>query len=513
MSGVDYDYDLFVIGGGSGGLAAVKEARKFGKSVAVADYIVPTPIGTTWGIGGTCVNVGCIPKKLMHTAGILGDAVEDAEHFGWSKMSPTHSWTTLRKNVQHHISGLNDGYIADLKKKKIDYYNALATFTNADNAHEITLSKPGQDTITKTAERIIIACGGRPNYPDCKGAKECCITSDDIFSLQKDPGEKVLVIGASYVALECAGFLSAIGHDVTVMVRSILLRGFDQEMAGKIQNYMKVHKTKFLMKKVPVTFEKVKEDVKEEKGSTTKDMIKVTWKDTKPKEGYETKGFDSGCFDTVLVAIGRTPCTEGMGLDKIGVATNKKGKIPVINEQTCVPHIYAIGDVATMESGSLELTPVAIQAGKYLARRLYGGSTKQMDYDLVATTIFTPLEYGCIGLTEDDAKWKYGEDNIEVYHQTFQPLEMSLPERMNTTNDHGFCKLILDLTDNGRIIGFHYAGPNAGEVTQGFGLAMKCGATKADIDDCVGIHPTCAENMTTLAVTKSSGVSAVKEDC
>lgn len=509
LIGGHYDYDLFVIGGGSGGLACAKEAAKYGKSVGIADFVTPSKTypGTTWGLGGTCVNVGCIPKKLMHQAGQLGEGMDDAPHFGWNVTKGNHSWKDLVDGVQKHVKSLNAGYEKDLPDKKIDYFNLFAKFKNKANKHEIFMTDFDGKEVTKTARRIVIAVGGRPRIPDLPGAKECCITSDDIFSLKENPGKKVCVIGASYVALECAGFLTALGHEVTVMVRSILLRGFDQEIAEKIGQYMKKQGTQFLRGKVPTKFEK---------GDRKEGKFAVFYKDSVSSGDALDNKEELDYFDTVLVAIGRNPCTRGLGLCCAGVMRNVKEKIPVFQEQTNVPHIYAIGDAASMAGtgGALELTPVAIQAGKYLARRLFNGSSKQMNYDLVATTIFTPLEYGCIGMTEEEARSKLGDDNVEVYHQIFQPLEMTLPERMNKIEeDHCFTKLVLDLTDGGRVIGFHYLGPNAGEVTQGFALSMKLGAKKSDFDDTVGIHPTCAEKLTTLTISKGSGLDAAEEDC
>jgi len=512
----DYEYDLFVIGGGSGGLACAKEAAKYGKRVAVADFVTPSQTypKSTWGLGGTCVNVGCIPKKLMHQAGLLGEGMEDARHYGWNVQKDGHNWKNLVNGVQKHIKSLNKGYTDDLPEKKISYFNLFVKFKNKDDNHELFLTDFNGKDLSKRARRIVIAVGGRPKIPNIPGAKECCITSDDIFSLKENPGKKVLVIGASYVALECAGFLTSLGHEVTVMVRSILLRGFDQEIAEKIALYMKKQGTKFLRGKVPT---------KMEKGETKEGGIDVYYTNSANSQDADSMGtiqgeskIKSDHFDTVLCAIGRTPCTKKLGLCCAGVMRNIKQKIPVYEEQTNVPHIYAIGDVADVHGagGALELTPVAIQAGKLLARRLFNRSATQMDYNLVPTTIFTPLEYGCIGLTEDEARKKLGDDNVEVYHQIFQPLEMKLPERMNSLKeDHCFCKLVLDLKNNARVIGFHYLGPNAGEVTQGFAIAMKLGATKYDFDNCVGIHPTNAENLTTLDISKGSGLSAEKEDC
>lgn len=215
---------MFVIGGGSGGISAAKNAATLGAKVAVADYVVPTPTGTKWGLGGTCVNVGCIPKKMMHYAALLSEARQDQKLQGWNPdMEATFDWATLVNNITMHIKGLNFGFRADLMKVGAKYYNSYAKFLDQ---HTIELDN-GKGKIEKvTAAKIIIATGGRPSYPGIPGDKEFGITSDDIFQLQKPPG-KTLVVGASYVALECAGFLAAYGFDTTVMVRSIFLRGFD----------------------------------------------------------------------------------------------------------------------------------------------------------------------------------------------------------------------------------------------------------------------------------------------
>merc|ERR1719240_988313 len=225
---------------------------------------------------------------------------------------------------------------------------------------------------------------------------------------------------------------------------------------------------------------------------------------------------ESGEYDTVLVATGRDVCTGSMGLDTTGVATNpKNGKIPTVAEQTNVEHIYAIGDVIDGDaleppSQLTELTPVAIQAGKLLANRLYGGSMEQMDYQGVPTTVYTPLEYGCVGLTEEEAEAAHGKENLEVYHTYFTPLEWTMPHR---PENQCYAKLICDKNAGEKVVGLHIAGPSAGEMTQGFAVALKCGATKAHFDNTVGIHPTNAEQFTTMHVTKASGESAEQSGC
>jgi len=485
-----YDYDMVVIGGGSGGLAASKEAAKFGAKVAVLDFVKPTPKGAQWGLGGTCVNVGCIPKKLMHQAAVLHHSIEDSKAFGWQTPDAiSHNWATLVENVASHIGGLNWGYRVALRDKKVEYVNAYAKFTDAHTVH--TVDKRGKER-TITADKFLVATGGRPRYPDIPGAKEHCITSDDLFSLQHAPG-KTLLVGASYIALECAGFLATLGYDVTVMVRSIFLRGFDQQMADKVAKYMGEHGVKFIHGAVPSSVEKV---VEGEPGT-----LKVT---AKTNEGEVI----TDEYNTVILAIGRDPCTSDLGLENTGITLAKSGKIVVDDhEKSSVDNIYAIGDV--IERG-LELTPVAIQAGKLLARRLYAASNKLMDYTNVCTTVFTPLEYGCCGLSEEDAIAKYGEADIEVYHTNFWPLEFTVAHRPE--NDC-YAKLVCLKSESDKVVGLHVLSPNAGEITQGFGMALQMGATKEHFDNLVGIHPTCAETFTTLNVTKKSGEDPSASGC
>ncbi|MGH0165554.1 UNVERIFIED_CONTAM: hypothetical protein FKN15_011170 [Acipenser sinensis] len=472
-----YEYDLIVIGGGSGGLACSKEAATLGKKVLVLDYVVPTPKGTTWGLGGTCVNVGCIPKKLMHQAALLGTALKDSRNFGWEyEEKVTHNWQTMIESISNYIGSLNWGYRVELRDKNVTYMNSYAEFVEP---HKIkATNKRGKETF-HTAATFVLATGERPRYLGIPGDKEYCITSDDLFSLPYCPG-KTLVIGASYVALECAGFLAGIGLDVTVMVRSILLRGFDQEMAERAGTYMKDHGVKFIRPFVPTKIEQLEEG--------TPGKLKVIAKSTESGEMIEGEyNTVSICFLLLCFRPTRHGSGKASGLKYI-ISVEQNGKVPVNDEeQTNVPYIYAIGDIL---EGKWELTPVAIQAGKLLARRLFDGSSLKCDYVNVPTTVFTPLEYGCCGLSEEKAIELYGEENIEVYHSLFWPLECTVPSR---DNNKCYSKIVCNKLDNERVVGFHYLGPNAGEVTQGFGVAIKCGLTKELLDNTTGIHPTCAE--------------------
>lgn len=497
-----YDYDLVVIGGGSGGLAASKEAAKYGAKVAVLDFVKPSPAGSSWGLGGTCVNVGCIPKKLMHNAALVGQVIkEDADSFGFQAPSqqangeangnlrgtaaaegaPAHDWPKMRQNVQNYIRGLNFNYRVNLRENSVTYLNKLGKFVDA---HTLELTDKKGEKSTVTASRFIVATGGRPTPLDCEGSS-LAISSDDVFSLEQSPG-KTLCVGASYIALECAGFLAGLGLDTTVAVRSILLRGFDREIAEKIGKHMEDHGVKFKNGVVPSKLEK-----------TPEGKIKVTFSD-----GAED------IYDTVLGAIGRSADTTKLGVDSIGLETNSRnGKIPTKFEQTSVPNVYAIGDV--ME-GCPELTPVAIQAGRQLARRLFNNEKEAMDYRNVCTTVFTPLEYGTVGFSEDAAKEEFGCDELEVYHSNFVPLEWSLSEHRKS--HPAFAKIIVNKHTD-KVVGIHFLGPHAGEVTQGFGAAIKKGLTYKELLNTVGIHPTSAEVLTDLTISKSSGKSADAKGC
>ncbi|NXT66972.1 TRXR1 reductase, partial [Chaetops frenatus] len=349
-----------------------QEAAKYEKKVMVLDFVTPTPQGCSWGLERTCVNVGCIPKTLMHQAALLGQALQDSCNFGWhfamekeKKMNlpllfltDKHNWMTMTESVQNYIDSLNWGYRVALRDMKVMYENAYAELVGP---HTIkATNKKGIEKLYM-AERFIIATGERPCYLGISGDKEYCISSDDLFSLPYCP-RKSLVIGASYAALECAGFLAGLGLDVTVMVKSILLRGFDQDMANRIGEYMKEHGVNFIREFVPIKVEQVEEG--------TPGIFKVTAKSMMGDQIIE------GEYNTVspVYMHEEYPCTRKIGLDKIGVNINEKmGKIPVNDEeQTNVPYIYAIGDIL---QDKLELTPVAIQAGRLLVWRLYAGAT------------------------------------------------------------------------------------------------------------------------------------------
>lgn len=426
-------------------------------------------------------------QKLFHTAALHGEAIDDATHYGWETgAAKKHDWSKLVEAVQDHIGSLNWGYRVQLQEKKVTYLNAFAKLLDA---HTVETTDKKKQVKKITAEHILIATGGRPKYPNIEGI-EHVLTSDDIFQRFEAPG-KVVVVGASYVALECAGFLAGLGYDTTVMVRSILLRGFDQECSELIGKYMREHGTKFIRPAEPTKI------VKLDSGK-----LQVHW------SGEAGSGVEE--CDTILYAVGRDPETKRIGLENVpGVKLASNGKIVTDNhDRTTVDNIFAIGDVANTGAG--ELTPVAIKAGRLLARRLYGGSKMHMDYHNIPTTIFTPLEYGCVGYSEDDAIAKFGKDNLEVYHSFFMPLEYTVAHR---PENECFSKIITLKTENERVIGMHFLGPHAGEVIQGFSTGLRLGMTKEQLDMTTGIHPTVAEELIEMKITKASGESPLKSGC
>lgn len=481
------------------GIASALQATKYGARVGLCDFVIPTPSGTSWGLGGTCVNVGCIPKKLMHQAALLGQSLEDAPCFGWKLEDAegtgySHDWTKMVNKIHSHIQSLNWGYRVSLQSAGVEYYNALAEFVDE---HTVKLSKNGEELEKITAMYFLIATGGRPRYLDgIPGGNpgEYCITSDDIFTLPHNPG-KVVIVGASYIALETAGFLSGMGLDVTVIVRSQLLRGFDQLMAEKVGDALTAQGVHLLRDCVPFKVETVS------KGSPGMLMVHV--------ENLKTGEIMEEPCNTVILAVGRNPNVASLNLEAVDVLTDSSsGKILANDkDETSISNIFAIGDVC---QGRPELTPMAIQSGVLLARRLFGKSMVLTEYDKVPTTVFTPLEYACVGLSEEKALETYGEDNVEVYHVTSRPLEFTLPQR---DKNSCYAKLICVKNEQERICGYHYLGPNAGEIMQGFAVAIKLGAKKEDLDNTVGIHPTCAEQFTTMTVTKSSGENWIKTSC
>uniref|UniRef100_H9H754 thioredoxin-disulfide reductase (NADPH) n=1 Tax=Monodelphis domestica TaxID=13616 RepID=H9H754_MONDO len=448
--------------------------------------------GTSWGLGGTCVNVGCIPKKLMHYAALLGGALGDARHYGWDVAPPEqHNWTYMAEGIQNHIKSLNWGHRVQLQDRKIRYLNAQGSFLDEHVVRSVT--KAGKE-IDIMAEHIMVARGARPALqPSPRASDHEGRLEPRVPWLKRCLFLSRLVVGASYVALECAGFLTGFGLDTTVMMRSIPLRGFDQQMAHLVTDYMESHGTKFLKKCIVKKLEKLKDN-----------QIQVTW------ENRELDKEEMGTFDTVLWAIGRVPETSNLNLEKVGVELHPTTQKIVVDakEMTSVPHIYAIGDIS--QEGEERPTTAAIGS----ARRAPPSLPPAVSWTLiplqVPTTVFTPLEYACVGLSEEEAEQRHGLDHIEVYHAYYKPLEFTVTER---DASQCYIKMVCLREKDQRILGLHFVGPNAGEVIQGFALGIRCGATYSDLMKTVGIHPTCAEEVTKLKITKRSGLSAVITGC
>ena len=485
------DYDLIVIGGGSGGLVAAKEAAKIGAKVCLFDYVEPSPKGTTWGLGGTCVNVGCIPKKLMHNAGNIGETLlNDLSCNGWNINNKVkHDWESLVDNVNSHIGSLNWNYRMSLKTNQVTYINAFASFKDSSTVKY--LDPNSNHTKYLTAKHYIIAIGGRPRYPDIPGIN-LAITSDDIFKLPSSPG-KTLVVGASYVALECGGFLGSLGYKTKIMIRSIPLRGFDQDMAEKVVSYMEnTDICEFIRDSVPNSLEK-----------TEGGMIKVIYQHHEQLITEE--------FDTVLFAIGRQINSKNLELENLKTNPSNGKLIVTENFKTNIPNIYVIGDAV---QDSLELTPIAIKQGKDLAKLLFEPSDidnqhNQLINNYVPSAVFTPLEYGFVGLSKLDADNKYGSDDYETFHSYFTPLEWRVTEREHNSC---YCKiLVLKQTD--MVIGLHILAPNAGEIVSGFSVALNMGLTRKTLQESVAIHPTISEELFKLDISVSSGLSPTDSGC
>lgn len=471
----EYDYDLFVIGGGSGGISAAKKASKLGAKVAIADFVNPTPQGIKWGLGGTCVNVGCIPKKLMHFTSLLGESKQDQVSSGWEiDVDAKHNWSKMLAMINTHIKRLNWGYKKQMLELGIKYFNCFATFKDA---HTISLvNRKGKETIVR-ADKIVISVGGKPIYLNIPNIKEIAITSDDIFWRKRAPG-KTLIIGGGYIAMECAGFLSGIGNEVEILIRSVVLKKFDRDMISRITQDMKNKGIKFTVG----TLESIEE---KENVITTVQKVKLN-SDIVTGNAIENTEIEedlvTNTYETVILAIGRSPLTLNIGLKELGVNFSPNGKIPVNEDfQTNIPNLFAIGDI---RSGSPELTPVAIKEGIILSNNLYNKENfkmRKINYNAVATTIYSPLEYSKVGLNEQEAIQKYGEENIEIYHSSFKPLEWNFCQ--SRENNLCYCKIIVTRGNEEIILGIHYAGPNAGEVMQGYSLALLKKTTFEDFKD------------------------------
>ncbi|MBT5861619.1 MAG: glutathione-disulfide reductase [Gammaproteobacteria bacterium] len=443
-------YDLLVVGGGSGGLAHAQRAAEYGVNVAVVEH---------GPLGGTCVNVGCVPKKVMWYAAHYAQELKYAADYGYDVSVKGHDWAALKSRRDAYIARLNNIYETNLDKRDVTYIAGDAKFIDANT---ITVGNKRYQ-----AERVVIATGGQPIVPSIPGA-ELGITSDGFFALEQQP-RRVLIAGSGYVAVELAGVLNGLGSETKVIVRKDgVLRGFDKMLSSELIDTMRKSGIEIKTGVVPASVR------------STDNGLVLTAED----------GREFGPVDTLLWAVGRSPNTATLDLDKAGVDMDARGFVPTDEMQsTNVEHIYALGDV----TGRAALTPVAIAAGRRLADRLYGGMVgRHLDYSLIPTVIFSHPTIGTVGMTEDEARVQYGDD-IKVYTTGFTPMFYALGE----DRQRSAMKLITAGEDE-RVIGVHIFGDGADEMLQGFAVAMRMGATKKDLDDTVAIHPTNAEEIVTM---------------
>ena len=443
-----FDFDVFVIGAGSGGVRAARMAAGEGAKVAIADDRA---------LGGTCVNVGCVPKKLYTYASHFSHDFENAKGFGWNIGSATFHWPTLVANKKTEITRLNSIYANLLNNSGAQIIRGYASLKDRN-----TVTVDGTDY---TAERIVIATGGAPNIPDVDYAN-LLISSDEIFDLTEFP-KRLLVVGAGYIALEFACIFQGLGSQVQVSYRGdLIMRSFDDDVRRFVDQEMR-------KQGIEMNYQSQVSNVTRQANQS----LLVTFADGSSKE-----------VDQVLMAIGRNPRLAGIGLETLDIETTRKGTIAVNDKfQTNIDNIYALGDV----TGGIELTPVAIAEAMVLVNHWYGDGAKRMDYDLIPTAVFTQPNVGSIGLTEHQALEKCGE--VTIYRSDFKPMKHTL----SGSDERSFMKLIVDNSTD-QVIGLHIVGEGAGEMLQGFAVAMKAGATKADFDATIGIHPTSAEELVTM---------------
>ncbi len=446
------DFDFVVIGGGSGGIAAARRAAAYGARTALIE---------AGRIGGTCVNVGCVPKKVMWNTSRIAELLHDAQAYGFSLKRDGFDWQTIKTARDAYVTRLNDIYDRGLKESEVTRLTGHGRFTAADSV--------AVDGRTLRAEHILIATGGRPVLPDVTGA-ELGITSDGFFELAAQP-RKVAVVGAGYIATELAGVLNALGSEVDVILRKeLLLRTFDATLRETVMEEMEAAGINIMTRISGLELERDADG-----------RIRMSHRDGETLSHY----------DCVLWAIGRRPNSDALDLEQAGVATDAEGYIPTDEFQnTNVPGVYAVGDV----TGRTPLTPVAIAAGRRLADRVFGGQAEAcLDYENIPSVVFSHPPLGTVGMTEDAARERYGEHDVKVYQSRFTNMYYAVLERRSPT----VVKLVT-VGDAERIVGCHIVGDFADEIIQGFAVAVKMGARKADFDNTVAIHPTAAEELVTL---------------
>jgi glutathione reductase (NADPH) len=450
-----YDYDLFVIGGGSGGVRASRLAAQTGARVAIAEE---------YGFGGTCVIRGCIPKKLFVYASHYTEDFEDATGFGWTVPTPHFDWNLLVANKNKEIARLEGLYRTNVIAAGVEIIMDRAVF---EDVHTLRLLKEDR---TVTAKHVLIATGGRPSR-DTGGAPgaEHCITSNEAFYLEKFP-KRIVIAGGGYIAVEFAHIFHGLGAEVTLLYRGPkVLRGFDEDMRDTLTASMNARGIRVIVDRLLKRIDK-----------RAGEIFAFTNKD----EMLET--------DDVMLAIGREPNTSGMGLEKIGIKLGKRGRVEVDKySRTNIEHIFAIGDV----TDRMALTPVAIHEAMSFVKTVFEGVPTPVDHSFVPTAVFSQPEIGTVGLTEHAALAR--GHAIDVYKSSFRPLKNTLSGR----DERALFKLIVDSKDN-RVLGCHIFGPEAAEVIQVVAVAMKMGATKANFDATIALHPSAAEELVTMR-TKS----------
>lgn len=446
-------YDYIAIGGGSGGIASINRAAMYGKKCAIIEANH---------LGGTCVNLGCVPKKVMWYGAQVAEAMHKyAPDYGFDVDVKGFNFKKLVETRQKYIGNIHRSYDNNLAKNNVEVIQGYAKFVDAK-----TVEVNGEHI---TADHILIATGGRPVFPDIKGA-EYGIDSDGFFALEELP-ERVAIVGAGYIAVEIAGVLRSLGSEVDLYVRQHSpLRSFDHSIVNVLLEEMSNEGIELH------THSTLKEVIKNEDGSLTINL----------EDGR------SNTVDCLIWAIGRRPNTDNINLEVTGVETNSIGKIKVDKYQnTNVEGIYSVGDII---ENSIDLTPVAIAAGRRLSERLFNNKPNEhLDYDLVPTVIFTHPPIGTIGMSEMQAIEQYGQDAIKCYNSTFTPMYSAVTQHRQKCTMKLVC-----LGEEEKVIGLHGIGFGVDEMIQGFAVAIKMGATKADFDNTVAIHPTGAEEFVTM---------------
>lgn len=457
-----FDFDLFVIGGGSGGVRAARMAAQRGARVALAEA------SGTDGLGGTCVNVGCIPKKLYSYAAHFAESFEESHGFGWEGDAPKLNWATLKANRHREITRLNGVYLQLLTGAGVTILNGYARLVDAHTVEVDVAADGGVETQRFSANNILIATGGTPHVPHMTG-REHVLTSNDMFDLEPFPA-RLLVVGGGYIACEFASIFNALGSRVTQLYRGEqVLRGFDDEVRHFIAAEMR----------------KAGVDLHLNAG-----VLAIH----RTPQGLEVMLEDGGSVmvDAVLYATGRVPNVQGLGLSAVGVCQSADDAV-VVNDvyQTNVPSIYALGDV----TARIQLTPVALGEAMVLVDHLLGPvagrKPREMSYEFIPTAVFTHPNIGTVGYSEAQARQRFGA--VTVFRSEFRALKHTL----SGSTERTLMKLVVEAATD-RVVGLHMVGPDAGEVVQGFAVAMKAGATKAIFDSTIGIHPTAAEEFVTM---------------